>query len=191
MFGWDIYESSGITLLSIIKNHYTDLTKWFSITSLPSIPNIPNCGCHPYARLILTSFILFFPFGRWVAGRSFLFSKASLAWGGRMQGFTDKYARSEARGRFIGKRHSRLTLKPTISPRACFAFVNGKDCSALPTARKLSSAFSAFWRKVLSYWFIDFNTSVRQTYQLVCMVICLPVDMSSRLPPVVGFTLRE
>ena len=39
--------------------------------------------------------------------------KGSFAWGGRMQGFPDKYARSEARGRFIGKRRSRLTLQPT------------------------------------------------------------------------------
>jgi len=59
---------------------------------------------------------IIFPFGRWVAGRSFPFAKASLAWGSRKQGFPDKYARSEARGRFVGKRHSRLTLKPTSSP---------------------------------------------------------------------------
>ena len=64
----------------------------------------------------------FFPFGRWVAGRSFPFSKAllhgavvsvfkgSFARGGRIQGFPDKYARSEARGRFIGKRRSRPTF---------------------------------------------------------------------------------
>jgi len=51
-----------------------------------------------------------------VAGRSFPFVKASFAWGGQKQGFPDKYARSEARGRFVGKRHSRLTLKPTSSP---------------------------------------------------------------------------
>ena len=56
------------------------------------------------------------PFGRWVARRSFSFSKASLAWDGRKRGFPDKYARSETRGRFVGKRHSRLTLKPTESP---------------------------------------------------------------------------
>ncbi|MFK2370924.1 hypothetical protein ACIXNP_03085 [Bacteroides fragilis] len=30
--------------------------------------------------------------------------------GRRIQGFPDKYARSEARGRFIGKRRSRLTF---------------------------------------------------------------------------------
>ncbi|MCA5604445.1 hypothetical protein LA333_00880 [Bacteroides fragilis] len=36
--------------------------------------------------------------------------KGSFAWGGRVQGFPDKYARSEARGRFIGKRRSRLTF---------------------------------------------------------------------------------
>lgn len=39
--------------------------------------------------------------------------KGSFVWGGRMQGFPDKYARSAARGRFIGKRRSRLTLQPT------------------------------------------------------------------------------
>ncbi|MGJ0744480.1 hypothetical protein [Bacteroides thetaiotaomicron] len=36
--------------------------------------------------------------------------KGSFAWGGRVQGFPDKYARSEARGRFIGKRRSRPTF---------------------------------------------------------------------------------
>lgn len=36
--------------------------------------------------------------------------KGSFAGGGRMQGFPAKYARSEARGRFIGKRRSRPTF---------------------------------------------------------------------------------
>ena len=36
--------------------------------------------------------------------------KGSFARGGRIPGFPDKYARSEARGRFIGKRRSRLTF---------------------------------------------------------------------------------
>ncbi len=36
--------------------------------------------------------------------------KGSFVRGGRIQGFPDKYARSEARGRFIGKRRSRLTF---------------------------------------------------------------------------------
>ncbi|MGJ0549649.1 hypothetical protein [Phocaeicola vulgatus] len=36
--------------------------------------------------------------------------KGSFVRGGRIQGFPDKYARSEARGRFIGKRRSRPTF---------------------------------------------------------------------------------
>lgn len=40
-----------------------------------------------------------------------IFSLSVGGWrGGRIQGFPDKYARSEARGRFIGKRRSRLTF---------------------------------------------------------------------------------
>ena len=81
-----------------------------------------ECAGHLERRLLFlclpnpNSPYIIFPFGRWVAGRSFPFAKASLAWGSRKQGFPDKYARSEARGRFVGKRHSRLTLKPTSSP---------------------------------------------------------------------------
>ena len=60
--------------------------------------------------------IYYFSF-RSVGGGAVVFVfKGSFARGGRIQGFPDKYARSEARGRFVGKRHSRLTLKPTSSP---------------------------------------------------------------------------
>ena len=53
---------------------------------------------------------LFFPF-RSVGGGAVVFVfKGSFAWGGRIQGFPDKYTRSEARGRFIGKRRSRPTF---------------------------------------------------------------------------------
>jgi len=52
----------------------------------------------PAACLPVTPTLLFFPFGRWwAAGRSFPFSKAFLAGDGRKQGFSGKYARSEAK----------------------------------------------------------------------------------------------
>ena len=53
---------------------------------------------------------LFFPFRSVGGGAVVSVFKGSFAWGGRIQGFPDKYARSEARGRFIGKRRSRLTF---------------------------------------------------------------------------------
>ena len=53
---------------------------------------------------------LFFPFRSVGGGAVVSVFKGSFARGGRMQGFPDKYARSEARGRFIGKRRSRPTF---------------------------------------------------------------------------------
>ena len=91
----------------------------FSVNTLRRAVRLSVClsaVAVPAACVPITPPYYFFPFGRWVAGRSFPFAKASLAWGSRKQGFPDKYARSEARGRFVGKRHSRLTLKPTSSP---------------------------------------------------------------------------
>jgi len=53
---------------------------------------------------------LFFPFRSVGGGVVVSVFKDSFAWDGRIQGFPDKYARSEARGRFIGKRCSHLTF---------------------------------------------------------------------------------
>ncbi|WP_270535723.1 hypothetical protein, partial [Phocaeicola massiliensis] len=53
---------------------------------------------------------LFFPFRSVGGGAVVSVFKGSFAWGGRIQGFPYKYARSEARGRFIGKRRSRSTF---------------------------------------------------------------------------------
>ena len=66
-----------------------------------------SVGLQVLALLVTT---LFFPF-RSVGGGAVVFVfKGSFAWGGRIQGFPDKYTRSEARGRFIGKRRSRPTF---------------------------------------------------------------------------------
>ena len=53
---------------------------------------------------------LFFPFRSVGGGAVVSVFKGSFARGGRIQGFPDKYARSKARGRFIGKRRSRPTF---------------------------------------------------------------------------------
>ena len=65
-----------------------------------------GCPC----RLLARNPTLFFPFRSVGGGAVVSVFKGSFAWGGRIQGFPDKYARSEARGRFIGKRRSRLTF---------------------------------------------------------------------------------
>ena len=105
-----------------------------------------ECAGHLERRLLFlclpnpNSPYIIFPFGRWVAGRSFPFSKAFPARGGRMQGLGDKYARSEARGRFVGKRHSRLTLKPTSSPVLNLPLKTGM-IAPLCCVRKIESAY--------------------------------------------------
>ncbi|WP_412125531.1 hypothetical protein [Bacteroides caccae] len=65
-----------------------------------------GCPC----RLLLRTPTLFFPFRSVGGGAVVSVFKGSFARGGRIQGFPDKYARSEARGRFIGKWRSRLTF---------------------------------------------------------------------------------
>ncbi|MRY89443.1 MULTISPECIES: hypothetical protein [Bacteroidales] len=65
-----------------------------------------GCPC----RLLARNPTLFFPFRSVGGGAVVSVFKGSFARGGRIQGFPDKYARSEARGRFIGKRRSRLTF---------------------------------------------------------------------------------
>ena len=65
-----------------------------------------GCPC----RLLARNPTLFFPFRSVGGGAVVSVFKGSFARGGRIQGFPDKYARSEARGRFIGKRRSRPTF---------------------------------------------------------------------------------
>lgn len=83
------------------------LRKYPAACRLPArLPFGGSCPC----RLLARNPTLFFPFRSVGGGAVVSVFKGSFAWGGRIQGFPDKYARSEARGRFIGKRRSRLTF---------------------------------------------------------------------------------
>ena len=84
-----------------------------------------GCPC----RLLAHNPTLFFPFGRWVAGRSFPFSKALLhgAVGCKVQG---KNTTRKMRVEIVPLTAQPPDLEADVKPRACFAFVNGNDCSA-------------------------------------------------------------
>ena len=87
----------------------------------PSAPSSPACTTIPTCSLLAPASwapssprrsstsgstynpTLFFPFRSVGGGAVVSVFKGSFARGGRIQGFPDKYARSEARGRFIGK----------------------------------------------------------------------------------------
>lgn len=74
--------------------------------------------------------LLFFPFGRWWAvGRSFPFSKALLhgAVGYKVFPINTLAAKREED---LSGNGAAPDLLADIKPRACFAFVNGNDCSA-------------------------------------------------------------
>lgn len=76
----------------------------------PSV-RLPFGGGCPCRLLARNPHLIIFPFRSVVGGGAVVsVFKGSFARGGRIQGFPDKYARSEARGRFIGKRRSRLTF---------------------------------------------------------------------------------
>lgn len=84
----------------------------FYVNTLRRAVRLPVClsaVAVPAACLPVTP-TLFFPFRSVGGGAVVSVFKGSFARGGRIQGFPDKYARSEARGRFIGKRRSRLTF---------------------------------------------------------------------------------
>ena len=82
----------------------------FSVNTLRRTVRLPFCGGYPCRLLTHITPPLFFPFRSVGGGAVVSVFKGSFARGGRIQGFPDKYARSEARGRFIGKRRSRLTF---------------------------------------------------------------------------------
>ncbi|WP_270655509.1 hypothetical protein [Phocaeicola dorei] len=80
------------------------LRKYPAACRLPArLPFGYGCPC----RLLARNPTLFFSFRSVGGGAVVSVFKGSFARGG---GFPDKYARSEARGRFIGKRRSRLTF---------------------------------------------------------------------------------
>lgn len=83
----------------------------FSVNTLRRAVRLPFCGGCPCRLLTRNPHLIIFPFWSVVGGGAVVsVFKGSFAWGGRVQGFPDKYARSEARGRFIGKRRSRPTF---------------------------------------------------------------------------------
>ena len=83
------------------------LRKYPAACRLPArLPFGYGCPC----RLLARNPTLFFSFRSVGGGAVVSVFKGSFARGGRIQGFPDKYARSEARGRFIGKRRSRPTF---------------------------------------------------------------------------------
>ena len=84
----NIYGNSGITLLAIINIFI--IPTWLNEHTVPSLQSVQNCGYISCTCPTLTPHILFFPFGRRVAERSFPFSKAFLAWGGRKQGLGEQ-----------------------------------------------------------------------------------------------------
>ena len=82
---------------------------WYFLRKYPAACRMPF-GCGYSYHLLARNPTLFFPFRSVGGGAVVSVFKGSFARGGRIQGFPDKYARSEARGRFIGKRRSRLTF---------------------------------------------------------------------------------
>jgi len=97
----------------------------FSVNTLRRAVCLPfGYGC-PCRLLTHITPPYFFPFGRWVAGRSFSFSKALL------DTRFSRQIRSQRSERKIYRETAQpLDLLADVKPRACFAFVNGNDCSA-------------------------------------------------------------
>ena len=103
----------------------------FSVNTLRRAVCLPVClsaMAVPAACLPVTP-PYFFPFGRWVAGRSFPFSKALLhgAVGYKVFPINTLAAKREED---LSGNGAAPDLLADIKPRACFAFVNGNDCSA-------------------------------------------------------------
>ena len=88
-----------------------------------------GCGCPCRLLTRITPPYYFSPFGRWVAGRSFPFSKALLhgVVGCKVQG---KNTTRRMRVEIVPLTAQPPDLEADGKPRACFAFVNGNDCSA-------------------------------------------------------------
>ena len=107
---WLIGEFSALPAMRLGKfpNKLRYFLRKYPTACRPSarLPFGYGCPC----RLLARNPTLFFPFRSVGGGAVVSVFKGSFARGGRIQGFPDKYARSEARGRFIGKRRSRLTF---------------------------------------------------------------------------------
>ena len=101
----------------------------FSANTLRRAVRLPFCGGCPCRLLTHITPPYFFPFGRWVAGRSFPFSKALLhgAVGCKVRG---KNTTRRMRVEIVPLTAQPPDLEADGKPRACFAFVNGNDCSA-------------------------------------------------------------
>jgi len=119
------FQRYGVLRLGKFPNKLRYFPRKYPAACRPSarLPFGGGCPCRLLTRITPPYFSL--PVGGGVV--VFVF-KGSFAWGGRVQGFPDKYARSE-------RKIYRETAQPPdlladIKPRACFAFVNGNDCSA-------------------------------------------------------------
>ena len=106
---------------------------WYFLRKYPAAcrpsAHLPFGGGCPCRLLIRITPPYFFPFGRWVAGRSFPFSKALLhgAVGCKVRG---KNTTRRMRVEIVPLTAQPPDLEADGKPRACFAFVNGNDCSA-------------------------------------------------------------
>ena len=134
----------------------------FSVNTLRRAVRLSVClsaVAVPAACVPITPPYYFFPFGRWVAGRSFPFSKALLhgAVGCKVQG---KNTTRSMRVEIVPLTAQPPDLEADGKPRACFAFANGNDCSALAGAEP--PAIRADQRRFLSpfhycrFYFSDF-----------------------------------
>ena len=102
-----------VLLLGKFPNKLRYFPRKYPAACRPSV-RLPFGGGCPCRLLARNPHLIIFPFRSVVGGGAVVsVFKGSFARGGRIQGFPNKYARSEARGRFIGKRRSRLTFKPT------------------------------------------------------------------------------
>ncbi len=102
------------------------LRKYLAACRLPArLPFGGGCPC----RLLARNPTLFFSFGRWGVWRSFPFSKALLhgAVGCKVQG---KNTTRRMRVEIVPLTAQPPDLEADVKPHACFAFVNGNDCSA-------------------------------------------------------------
>ena len=122
------FQRYGVLRLGKFPNKLWYFLRKYPAACRPSA-HLPFGGGCPCRLLIRITPPYFFPFGRWVAGRSFPFSKALLhgAVGCKVRG---KNTTRRMRVEIVPLTAQPPDLLADIKPRACFAFVNGNDCSA-------------------------------------------------------------
>ena len=122
------FQRYGVLRLGKFPNKLWYFLRKYPAACRPSA-RLPFGGGCPCRLLIRITPPYFFPFGRWVAGRSFPFSKALLhgAVGCKVRG---KNTTRRMRVEIVPLTAQPPDLEADGKPRACFAFVNGNDCSA-------------------------------------------------------------